>query len=100
MMLLIQNRFWYARGVLRVFITAFALSVSSIPLVIASAQNRADIPVQQLRDLPTPLPPTTDSKGVVKPEELRRRQLYDQIRHLGPEGVLALGRGLRDDDVQ
>jgi HEAT repeat protein len=26
--------------------------------------------------------------------------LYEQIRHLGPEGVLALSRGLHDDDVQ
>jgi HEAT repeat protein len=26
--------------------------------------------------------------------------LYDQIRLLGPEGVLALARGLQDDDVQ
>jgi HEAT repeat protein len=26
--------------------------------------------------------------------------LYDQIRQLGPEGVLALARGLHDDDVQ
>ena len=69
-------------------------------LVITRGQSQADTLVQQLRDLPTPLPPPTDSKGVVKAEERRRRQLYDQIRHLGPEGVLALARGLHDHDVQ
>ena len=100
MILLIQNRFWYAGFVLRVFLTVFALSVSGTLLVITRAQSQADILVQQLRDLPTPLPPLTNSNGVVKPEERRRRQLYDQIRHLGPEGVLALARGLHTDDVQ
>jgi HEAT repeats len=99
-MLLVQNRFWHACGVLRIFITVFLLSVSGTSLVITRAQSQADILVQQLRDLPTPLPPLTNSNGVVKPEERRRRQLYDQIRHLGPEGVLALARGLHDDDVQ
>ena len=100
MMLLIKNRSWYARGVLRIFITVFALSVSGTSLVVTRAQSQADILVQQLRDLPTPLPALTNSNGVVKPEERQRRQLYDQIRHLGPEGVLALARGLHDDDVQ
>jgi HEAT repeat protein len=100
MMLQVQNRFWFAGDVLRIFIVVFALSVSGTSMVITRAQDQADIVVQQLRDLPTPLPPVTNSNGVVKPEELRRRQLYDQIRHLGPEGVLALARGLHDNDVQ
>lgn len=100
MMLLVQNRFWYARGVLSIVITVFALSVSGASLVITHAQSQADILVQQLRDLPTPLPPLTNSNGVVKPEERRRSHLYDQIRQLGPEGVLALSRGLHDDDVR
>jgi hypothetical protein len=100
MILLIQNRFSYARFVLRISLTVFALSASGTSLVIARAQSQADILVQQLRDLPTPLPALTNSNGVVKPEERRRRQLYDQIRLLGPEGVLALARGLHDDDVQ
>ena len=95
MALLIQNRVW-ARGVLRICFTVFALSLSGTSLIIAHAQRQADILVQQLRDLPTPLP----ANGVVKPEERRRSQLYDQLRELGPEGVLALSRGLHDDDVQ
>jgi HEAT repeats len=97
MMLLVQNRFWHARALLRIFITVFALSLSGTSLVITHAQSPADLLVQQLRDLPTPLP---NSNGVVKPEERRRSQLYDQLRRLGPEGVLALSRGLHDDDVQ
>ena len=99
MALLIQNRVW-ARGVSRICFTVFALSLSGTSLIITHAQGHADILVQQLRDLPTPLPASVSSNGVVKSEERRRRQLYDQIRQLGPEGVLALSRGLHDDDVQ
>ena len=83
-----------------IFFTVFALFASGPSLVIAHAQSQSDILVQQLRDLPTPLPPLTNSSGIVKPVEQRRRQLYDQIRQLGPEGVLALARALQDDDVQ
>ena len=97
MALLIQNRVW-ARGVLRICFTVFALSLSGASPTYA--QSQADILVQQLRDLPTPLPPLANSNGVVKPEERRRSELYDQLRHLGPEGVLALSRGLDDDNVQ
>lgn len=96
---MINQLFWDGRG-LRVVFVVFVLSVSGASLAIALAQSQADILVQQLRDLPTPLPSSLPSNGVVKPEERRRRQLYDQIRHLGPEGVLALSRGLHDDDVQ
>src|SRR6185295_19175597 len=99
MMLLIQNRTWASRVVLRICFTVFVLSLSGTSLV-TYAQSEADKVVHQLRDLPTPLPPQTNSSGVEKPEERRRRQLYDQIRQLGPEGVLALSRGLHDDDVQ
>ncbi|HSE24918.1 MAG TPA: HEAT repeat domain-containing protein [Pyrinomonadaceae bacterium] len=100
MIITIQNRCWYARSILRIFITVLALYVSGTSLAITRAQSQADSLVQQLRDLPTPLPPLINSNGVIKPEERRRRQLYDQIRHLGPEGVVALARGLHDDDVQ
>jgi len=99
-MLLVQNRRWCARGVLRIFVSVFAISVIGTSLVSTRAQSQADILVQQLRDMPTPLPASVTSNGVVKSEERRRRQLYDQIRQLGPEGVLALSRGLHDDDVQ
>jgi len=100
MIIAIQKRCWYARGVLRISITVFALSVTGTSLIITRAQSRADLIVQQLRDLPTPLPPLINSNGAIKPEERRRRQLYDQIRHLRSEGVVALARGLNDDDVQ
>ena len=82
-----------------IFFTVFALFVSGTSLV-TRAQSQSDILVQQLRDLPTPLPAITNSSGIVKPEEQHRRLLYDQIRQLGPEGVLALARALHDDDVQ
>ena len=100
MIITIQNRCWYARNILRIFIAVLALYVSGTSLAITRAQSQADSLVQQLRDLPTPLPPLINSNGVIKPEERRRRQLYDQIRHLGPEGVVALARRLHDDDVQ
>ena len=100
MMLMVSNKFWYARGVLRIFSIAFALAMSGTSLVVTRAQDHADVLVQQLRDLPTPLPSSITSNGAVKPEEQRRRQLYDQIRQLGPEGVKALSRGLHDDNVQ
>lgn len=92
--------FWGARGGVRIFYIVLALSVSGALLAIAFAQSQADLLVQQLRDLPTPLPSSIPSNGAVKPEERRRRQLYDQIRHLGPEGVVAISRGLHDEDVQ
>jgi HEAT repeat protein len=100
MMLLIQNRFWYALGVLKIFLAVFALSVSGLSQAISPAQSEADILVHELKDLPTPLPANVPRNGAVATEELRRRQLYGQIRRLGPEGVLALARGLHDDDVQ
>src|SRR6185295_6434915 len=99
MMLLIQNRTWASRVVLRICFTVFVLSLSGTSLV-TYAQSEADKVVHQLRDLPTPLPPQTNSNGVVKPEERRRGQLYDQIRQLGPEGVLALSRGLHDAELK
>ena len=100
MILRIHNGLWYERFVLTIFFTLFAQSVSGTSPVITHAQSQSDILVQQLRDLPTPLPPLTNSSGVVKPEEQLRRHLYDQIRQFGPEGVRALARGLHDDDVR
>jgi len=98
MLLLIKKMFWDARGVLRIVFIVFAVSGTS--QAIMCAQSQADILVHQLRDLPTPLPASISSNGVVPPEERRRHQLYGQIRHLELEGVLALTRGLHDDDVQ
>lgn len=100
MMLLIQNRFWYARGALRIFLTVFALSMSGTSQAISLSQSDSDTLVHELRGLPTPLPASIHENGVVATEERRRHQLYGQIRQLGPTGVLALSRGLHDDDVQ
>lgn len=80
----------------------FIMSASSgacLSHAIPPIQSRADTLVQQLRDLPTPLP-LEPSDGSVLPAERRRRELYDQLRQLGEEGVDALSRGLRDKDVQ
>ena len=100
MMLMIQNRFCYARGVLKIFLAVFALLVSGTSQAISAAQSESDRLVHELRDLPTPLPASVPSNGAVATEERRRHELYGQIRRLGPTGVLALSRGLHDDDVQ
>jgi HEAT repeat protein len=74
-------------------------SMACLSRAFQPVQSHADTLVQQLRDLPTPLP-LEPSDGSVLPTERRRRELYDQLRQLGKEGVEALSRGLRDKDVQ
>jgi len=69
--------------------------VSASPL-----QARADELVQQLRELPTPLPGLAPGNGQIPPIEQRRRQLYREIRQLGADALPALQRGLRDNDVR
>jgi len=71
-----------------------------ILLVLALAQSPGDLLVQQLRPLPTPLPALGRSDGSVDPVELRRRDLYRQIRQLENEALPALARGLSDPDVR
>ena len=63
-------------------------------------QDHADELVQQLRELPTPLPGTIPGNGKLPAIEERRRELYRQIRQLGTGSLPALERGLRDDDVR
>ena len=65
----------------------------------SSVQDPADEVVQQLRQLPTPLPATAPSDGTVDPVEQRRRELYGELRRLGADALPALARGLRDPDV-
>jgi HEAT repeat protein len=78
----------------------FIMSASSMAcLSRPTPQSRADTLVQQLRDLPTPLP-LEPSNGSILLSEQRRRELYEQLRQFGNEGVEALSRGLRDKDVQ
>ena len=72
-----------------------ALSASSSPV-----QDQAEGIVQQLRQLPTPLPATARSDGTVDSNEQLRRKLYGQLRQLGPDALPALARGLRYPDIQ
>jgi HEAT repeat protein len=65
----------------------------------ARVQNQADDLVNQLRELPTPLPVSPPSGGGVDPVEQRRRELYGQLWQLGKDALPALSRGLRDPDV-
>ena len=89
-------------------VVVFALSVTNLSQAVLPDRTQADTLVQQLRDLPTPLPSGPSSRITtiptsavpLQPEEQRRRQLYGQIRRLGKKGVLALSRGLHDQDVQ
>jgi HEAT repeat protein len=63
-------------------------------------QDEAEAIVQQLRQLPTPLPGTARSDGTIDPIEQRRRELYGELRRLGPDALPALARGLKDPDIQ
>ena len=84
----------------RIVFISFVLCIASTPQFAKPLQTDADTLIQQLRDLPTPLPVSPRSDGSVPPEEQRRRQLYEEILRLGPNGVLALSRALHADDVQ
>jgi HEAT repeat protein len=97
--LLITKIFWNPSIVVRIFLILLALSITSTSQATKHLQSHADTLVQQLRDLPTPLPTSISSDGSIPPEERRRRQLYEKILRLGPKGVLALSRALHDDDV-
>ena len=66
----------------------------------SSVQDQAQGIVQQLRQLPTRLPATARSDGAIDPIEQRRRELYGELRRLGPDALPALARGLRDPDIQ
>jgi HEAT repeat protein len=69
------------------------------PVLSPAVQDQAEGVVQQLRQLPTPLPATARSDGIIDPVEQRRRELYDELRQLGPDALSALARGLKDHDV-
>ena len=90
----------YAQS-MRIFITLCICALLAMAEVSASPlQARADELVQQLRELPTPLPGLAPGNGQIPPIEQRRRQLYREIRQLGADALPALQRGLRDNDVQ
>ncbi len=88
---------WKLHEFARVSFILLVLCISSASQLAKPLQTDADTLVQQLRDLPTPLPPSPRSDG--SPEEQQRRRLYESLLGLGPSGVLALSRALRDDDV-
>ena len=86
---------------MRIFITLCICALLAMAEVSASPlQARADELVQQLRELPTPLPGLAPGNGQIPPIEQRRRQLYREIRQLGADALPALQRGLRDNDVR
>ena len=96
------------RRILGASIVVVFASVTNLSQAVLPDRTQADTLVQQLRDLPTPLP-SGPSNGIttiptsavpLQPEEQRRHQLYGEIRRLGKEGVLALSRGLYAQDVQ
>lgn len=92
---------WSAKIVISslfIFITS-VLSTACLARVITPVESQADALVQQLRDLPTPLP-IEPTNGPGLPSEQQRRAVYQQLRQLGNEGVAALARGLRDKDVK
>ena len=88
---------WMANLVVSSFFIMSAATVAGLSHANPLVQSRADGLVQQLRELPTPQP-LEPSNGSVLPSERLRREVYDQLRQLGNEGVEALARGLRDDD--
>ena len=57
-------------------------------------QSDAGALVNELRDLPTPLPASTRSDGSISPVEQQRRRLYESLLHVGPKAVGEIARVL------
>ena len=75
--------------------------------VAAGAAAKADAVVSKLRDLPMPLrafpqgfTPANATPPPLPALEARRQKVYDQLHALGPAGVSALARALRDPDPE
>jgi len=73
----------------------------------ADAAAKADALVSKLRDLPMPLrafakgfSPAKAAPPPLPALESRRQKVYDQLHALGPAGVSALARALRDADPE
>ena len=98
-MLLSTKARWKLHEFARVSFILLVLCISSASQLAKPLQSEADTVVQQLRELPTPLP-SPRSDGSTPPEEQRRRRLYERLFHLGANGVLALSGALSDDDVR
>ena len=76
------------------------IAISQSKEVVSPAQRQAERIVQQLRQLTTPLPAVARSDGSIEPLELRRRDLYPQLRQLGPDALPALAKGLKSPDIR
>ncbi|MCI0443866.1 HEAT repeat domain-containing protein [bacterium] len=81
-------------------VASFAILGSKSPKVISPQESKADEIVQQLRDIPTPLPAAVRSDGTIAPIEARRKVLYEDLRKLGPKAMSSLSKGLSDNDVR
>lgn len=88
-------------------IAGVAPALAEHPRAAGVEPATADAVVAKLRDLPLPMhgfsPATTSSKAASPPLpvlEQRRQRIYDELHALGPAGVPALARALRDPDPQ
>ena len=96
-----------ATAVALILLAGHATAARRQPPKLPTGAASADALVARLRDLPLPL---SSSSAVVaaKPSaphslpdlELRRQRTYDALHALGPAGVTALARALRDPDPQ
>ena len=90
-------------------IVAVACGAQPSPQQADDVDTHADALVAQLRDLPPQIPLGPISvicrevapcpRPPLPPEEVKRRQIYDQLYELGPSGVPALARALQSSDV-
>jgi HEAT repeat protein len=86
---------------IRIMIGALLLPAINAGILVAVAvQMPGDGVVEQLRELPTPLPAMARSDGTIAPAEQRRLELYRELRQLGNDALPALSRGLMDPDVR
>jgi hypothetical protein len=86
---------------IRLVVGLFSLASFCAHAQIGQSQGSADIVVQQLRDLPAPIPTCCGLGQPVLPEsEVRRDNLYSQLRDMGREGVEGLARAYGDPDVR
>src|SRR5689334_5257633 len=97
-----RNQFQTMKNQLTVALLGISAVVifSSFVFACPPVQDKGDELVQQLRDLPTPLPAAAPGIGKLPEIEQRRSELYRQIRQLGMDALPALQRGLHNDDVR
>ena len=82
--------------------TMFALSTLGQAQSVAdpTAPSRAAAFVQELRQFQAALPAGARSDGRPDPIEERRRDVYEELRKLGPASIPALVDGMADADVR